>query len=462
MGIHEGVSASVVKASHCGYVGRSCRGAILLFLLSVASNLSIAAAAERPSSALNNTFAKLERGETLHVVVVGNSVSHGTKTSTGTPISYYHGLLEWIAQRFPHAEVELETKIIFAIGPESQLFWMDEDVISERPDLLVVEFGAANGAWGEAGRPVTDPATEGYIRRSRLMLPTTDCLINVGLQRNMMDDYRAGRTPGTAQFLHRVGEHYGCAVVDSGAELARRIIASEDWSAYMKDGIHPTPAGYGVHQQAIRRELDRRYEAFRQLEKKAQRTLRAHPLPAETLDRAPWWFPRRVPAYLAQRAEGFALAESGPVKYLEATNSQASGSFSVEHGWIVGLLTHHAAKGPAAESLEIRLDGSGPWTRLRDKAGPRFMRDDDRSNAYRRHFFAAYGLPLRAHELEWRVALVDGEKARTPGIFAFLVIEQMDMPALLQRPVSTSATTRRTPPSTAVIEEQNTASEPGR
>ncbi|MBN1557364.1 MAG: SGNH/GDSL hydrolase family protein [Lentisphaerae bacterium] len=378
------------------------------------------------AGALHNTFVTLERDRRLRVVVVGNSVSAGHRLPDGGRISYYHGALDWLDEHFPDAAIELETRILFAIGPETQLFWMDEDVTADPPDLLLVEFGAANGAWGPAGRIVTDPGTEGYIRRLRLLLPETDCLINIGLFKDRMADYRENRVPGSAAFLQQVGAHYGCAVADSAAALAQRILAGEAWDVFMKDGIHPAPAGYRVHQETIRGVLDAAYAAFRASD--APRRVLPHDLPGATLHPAPWWFPRRVPAVLADDAHGFAVARSGRLLVLKAQRPGAAGSFHAGRGAVVGLLTHQAERTAPPPSLELRLD-DGAWFRLEN--GALFMHEGDRSNRYRRHFFARYGQAAAARRVHWRVP-ADATPGTLPSIAAFLVIEQTDVPCPLE------------------------------
>jgi len=120
---------------------------------------------------LRNTFTKALDQKKLRISVIGNSVTYGAAFDGDRIDSYYVRLADWFKKRFPDTEIDLRTGIIFAMGPETQLFRMEEKLFAFNPDLVVAEFGAANGAWGAKGRPVTDPATEGYVRASSAQTP---------------------------------------------------------------------------------------------------------------------------------------------------------------------------------------------------------------------------------------------------------------------------------------------------
>ncbi len=373
----------------------------------------------RVPSALHNTFVKLTRDKKLKIVVVGNSVTHGAPAGGAQNRSFYGAMAQWFQARFPDAQIEVQPRIIFAIGPEIQLFRMDENVVTAKPDLVLVEFGAANGAWGEAGRPITERATEGYIRRLRFLLPQADCIMQMGLFKTMMDEYRKGQTPASVSFQRSVAAHYGCALSDAQAELARRILAGEPWETTMKDAIHPSARGYEVHSQTIVAELERQFALFGATPA-AERGLRDHPFPAATVHPDPWLFPRLVPAFYAENLDGFQLGESGALKFLAAQKPLASGSFRPPRGRIVGVLMRSPQQ---RGNLEVR-DGER-WIRLSQKNEPRFTEASDPANFLQRNFFAAYGMPLYSDKIEFRVSPTpEVLDAHVVQIVGFLVIER--------------------------------------
>jgi hypothetical protein len=352
--------------------------------------------------------------------VIGNSVTYGAAFDGDRIDSYYVRLADWFRKRFPDADIEVHTGIIFAMGPETQLFRMEDKLLAFNPDLVVTEFGAANGAWGAKGRSVTDPATEGYVRRLRLLRPDADLLMNLGLVKPMMDDYRAGVTPGTVDFIRRLAGNYGFVITDSGEAIAKRVIAGEPWELFMKDSIHPVQAGYAVHGKVIEVELDRQWALYQSLPADG-RKVSAHPFPHSTVDPSPWLWPRQAPAWFAEKLDGFKLAESGQVKFIEGAPG-ATGMFSPGKGRIVGILHHAGAssKGRPAE-LEVRLDGAGEWVRL--PLNEPIFTEEDRYNFFMRQFFGAYGLPPEGcRSLEFRVT---DSPARIAGrIAGFFVIER--------------------------------------
>lgn len=377
--------------------------------------------AQAQRSLLHNSFVKLAKEKQLKIVVIGNSVSHGAPQGETPKKNYAYYMLKWFERQFPDAKVEIKTSIIFAIGPEIQLFRMEDKLFNEKPDLVVVEFGAANGAWGDGGREITDRATEGYIRRLRFMLPEADCLLNMGIFATMLDDYKQGKTPNSVLFQYAVAERYGCALADSEKAIKERVLTGEPWGTYMGDFIHPTLAGHELHGQVIAAELEKQRALFQATPEK-ERAIRPHAFPQQAVHADPWLFPRLTPALFADDVQGLAIAETGRVKYLAATQPGASGSFTAPRGKVVGVLMRCPKK---IGNLEVRLDHQGPWVRLSQKREPHFTEEDDPANYLYRNFFGAYGLPLYAQHVDFRVS-ADPEDAGNSDvqIIGFLVIER--------------------------------------
>lgn len=350
---------------------------------------------------LSHTFTRLTEDKKLKVVVVGNSVTAGApagKNPGGVP-SFYVTLEKWLRANFPDAQIEVVPKIIYAIGPEVQLFRMDERMLAEKPDLVVAEFGAANGAWGDSGKRVTEPATEGFLRRLRAKAPTTDAILVLGIFKTMLEDYRAGKTPASVTFLRDAAKRYDYALADPQKVIAERVLAGEPWEAFMKDFIHPGDAGYQIYGTAVVAEFARQWAAFQKLSPE-DRTISDHPLPAQTLHPDPWINPRLVPAIETQEQTGFTITEKGRWKILSATQPDAIGRFvPAAPGKVVGVLMRNSGK---AGNLEIEHDGK--WFRLSQKSEPHFTDGEDKSVKMHRNFFGVYGLPLKMDEVKFRVS----------------------------------------------------------
>lgn len=386
-------------------------------------NMAFAEEAQPAASCvLHNTFVRLTKDRQLKVVVVGNSVTAGAPAGSkyGKVPSFYVALDKWLHERFPDAQIQVVPKIIYAIGPEVQLFRMDERVIAEKPDLVLVEFGAANGAWGDKGRIVTEPATEGYIRRLRLLLPQTDCVMMMGIFKTMMEDYQQKKTPNSVLFLRSVAERYGCAVADAQKEVAQHVMEGEPLEAYMKDFIHPGDKGYELYSRVLLDEMERQWKMF-QAEPEQNRTVHPHAFEETTLHPDPWLFPRLIPAYYAQATEGFEIAETGNLKYLASTGTGAQGSFTAPaQSRVVGILMR-CPKG--CGNLEIK--SGDQWVRLAQRSEPHFTEGDDPANKLYRSFFATSGLPDSMEKVEFRVTPDPEEPgAQAVQIVGFLLVER--------------------------------------
>lgn len=366
---------------------------------------------------LHNTFVALTTRQALAIGVVGNSVTAGATLADGRSINFWQVAADWFRGRFPTAQVRVERGIIYAIGPEVQVFRFEDKVLAAKPDLVIAEFAAANGAWGAAGEMITRPAAEGWVRRLRFHLPATDCLLNLGLFRTMMDDHRAGRMPPAAAFLTEVGKTYGCLVTDSQAEIARRILAGEPWELYMNDAIHPSEDGYRIHAEVITAALEREWQRF--VASAPNASIHDHPLPAASLVPEPWQFTRFSPPWLATSTTGFVLAKRGRVQVIEASAPGASGRFDAGDGRIVGWYL----RSPQRQApLEVSADG-GPWVAMPVDAEPRFTEQDNPEDYHQRQFFAAYGLPDTIRRLAFRVAAGSPPDALAQ-IAGFFVVER--------------------------------------
>lgn len=389
-----------------------------LFLLSLFGSPALAESVKTAPSPLANTFARLSSGQPLKVVVIGNSVTAGAPAGHKTTPSFYVALNDWLVKTFPGVRIEVVPKIIYAIGPEVQLFYQDSRLFSETPDLVLAEFGAANGAWGRAGSVVTEPATEGYVRRLRERFPRADVIMMMGMFRTLLDDYAANAEPPSASFLQRVSDHYDALAVDAGREVARRVLTGETWSAYMDDVIHPSARGYTLYGEQLVAAME---HAWRQFQAAPLASPRDHPLPTTPLHPAPWTAPRLVPATEA-RTTGFTPHIHGTLAYIEAAGTGVIGRYQAPSGrQVVGVFMR---AGKPCGNLEVRVPG-GQWVRLTQRDTPHFTVYEDRANPLYRNFFATSGLPRAVTEFEFR-ASPDPETAdaRVVQLIGFFEIKE--------------------------------------
>ncbi len=346
-------------------------------------------------SLLHHSFTRLCAGERLRLVVIGNSVSAGAPAQEELLGSFYSALESWFRRTFPENIIEVVPRIIYAVGPETQLFYQQSRLLAEEPDLVLAEFGAANGAWGRPGLAVTEPATEGYVRELRRQRPNADLILMMGLYKTMLDDYRAGLVPPSADFLHRVARHYNALAVDAGAELARHVLSGTPWETYMKDNIHPSAKGYILLGELLIDAVAAEWQQFQN----AHGFAPAHGLPGVTLHPAPWMQPECVPAERAS-LHGFTKVQHERITWWESTQPEAWGRYRPPDGRCVVGLFMRKCDPPAV--LEVRVPG-GPWTCLSQQGAGHFTLREEPDHRLYRTFFATSGLPSMLPELEFRL-----------------------------------------------------------
>lgn len=89
---------------------------------------------------LNRFFEKAERGESLTVGVLGGSITQGA--ACPDPAQRYHGvLLRYLQKKFPRSKFRLVNAGIGATASDYGALRVQRDLLSERPDLIVLEFG---------------------------------------------------------------------------------------------------------------------------------------------------------------------------------------------------------------------------------------------------------------------------------------------------------------------------------
>jgi lysophospholipase L1-like esterase len=117
-------------------------------------------------------MAKAQRGEKITVAVIGGSITAGAKASV--PGKRYGNLVaDWWRETFPKAEVAFVNAGIGATGSNYGALRASRDLLSHRPDFVVVEYSVNDGDTQEAAETL-----EGLIRQI-LSQPNTPAVVEL-------------------------------------------------------------------------------------------------------------------------------------------------------------------------------------------------------------------------------------------------------------------------------------------
>ncbi len=125
---------------------------------------------------------------------------------------------------------------------------------------------------------------EGLVRQVTIYRATHSEILVYTLTPEMLEDYKAGRTPEYIKVSEQIAEHYGIPSVNLAKYAADKIIAGGiSAEAFSADGINPTDAGAKIYAEAMEKFIDALMTAIPVPEKPKSYTLPA-PLFAETDD----------------------------------------------------------------------------------------------------------------------------------------------------------------------------------
>ena len=159
---------------------------------------------------LNRFFEKAERGESLTVGVLGGSITQGA--ACPDPAQRYHGvLLRYLQKKFPRSKFRLVNAGIGATASDYGALRAQRDLLSARPDLIVLEFGVNDNPTIEYARNY-----EGILRQI-LTEKKKPALILLFMMWNTRKNAQ--------EFQQKLGEHYQLPLVSYRDALAPALEA---------------------------------------------------------------------------------------------------------------------------------------------------------------------------------------------------------------------------------------------
>ena len=203
---------------------------------------------------LNNTAYKLKHDKKLRVAYFGGSVTEGAGSSDHEKTSYRALTTAWLKERYPDAEVTEIYAAIGGTGTSFGIFRQRQDVISESPDLIFIEFSVND--FGDSYDRVL-PQIESMLRQIRRELPNADAVVLISTAQMVIEHIEAGGVFESRDAHVKAASHYGAPVIDFGNALYERIKAEGvPFSAYAPDELHPDDSGYAVIAEYLIGELE--------------------------------------------------------------------------------------------------------------------------------------------------------------------------------------------------------------
>ncbi len=207
----------------------------------------------RVRDGLPNVSAKLNAGEPVRIAYLGGSITaaRGWRPKT----------VAWFQSQFPKAEVIEINVAISGTGSDYSACRLQEDVLSQDPDLVFLEC-RVNGGGGFERESV-----EGVVRHVWQQSPRTDICFVYTISLSMLKGLQAGRPPGFGRIMETIANAYGIPSIDLGVEVADRESAGslifkadepvEGKLVFSKDGVHPGDAGHDLYCEIIARSMER-------------------------------------------------------------------------------------------------------------------------------------------------------------------------------------------------------------
>ena len=200
---------------------------------------------------LSNTLRKLTEDKKLNVAYFGGSVTVGYGASNPELYSWRALTTKWLRDNFPDAEITEINAAIGASGSHLGAFRTERDIISQKPDLLFVEFAVNDSYNGESEQSAAENY-ESIVRRVRKALPECD-IVNIYITDS--GKASAGGDYIQASAHDKVASAYGISSINVGkalnAKYSLKGSSSSNWSDFFTDSVHMTDKGYAEYAEVI-------------------------------------------------------------------------------------------------------------------------------------------------------------------------------------------------------------------
>lgn len=286
-------------------------------------------------SRLQRVFERARKGEPITVSVIGGSITQGA-SATKPEFRYGDRVAAWWTERFPKSKITLVNAGIGATGSDYAVQRAERDLLSKKPDFVIVEYGVNDGDTQACAETL-----EGLIRQI-LRQPQRPAIVLLFV----MNDGGAN-----AQAWHsKVGKHYALPMISYRDALWPEITAGRmKKPEIFADFVHPNDNGHALAARFITSQLE---TVLRQLPEGARAAAAVSTSQRALLtDRFDWTTIHNAGTLKPVRCDGWALDPAEGC--WKATVPGSVIEFAVEgHTVFIQALRLHAPMGRASVTVD--------------------------------------------------------------------------------------------------------------
>lgn len=196
---------------------------------------------------LNNTYYNLTSLKKLNISYIGGSVTNGYGSTDTATKSWAALTTAWFKEKFPDAEINSDNVAIGGTGSYFGTFRYEDDVQSNSPDLVFIEF-AINDFYDKATKEQTIRNIESIIQNAYTRNANVDIVL-VGI----MDKWRQYDYDNLLA-MKELAQKYNIMMIDIMSEFKSYLATtSTEYETYFKegDGVHPNDTGYSVYAKIV-------------------------------------------------------------------------------------------------------------------------------------------------------------------------------------------------------------------
>ncbi len=225
---------------------------------------------------LNNTYHKLKNDKKLTVAYLGGSITAGAGATNHNATSWRALTTKWLSENFPDSQITEINMGIGSVGSLLPVFYLDDYVINEIPDLVFIET-AVNDYLQHYTAEEISVYYESIIRKLLNANPYCE-IVAIYTINDVLSVSAEYYTEALSQ--DSVAAYYGIPSANVGRKLRkdRGLINpksggeyTQRWQTFFGDEVHPTDAGHKEYANTITYLLDSAFSIAKTNDNKAQK-----------------------------------------------------------------------------------------------------------------------------------------------------------------------------------------------